>query len=80
MDDKNERLKKFEDALGPPEIAKFMPKINTYPTIAQLVEQLRTHVAGINELCDQMDVAINASEENAKKAGDALIEMLKRVK
>jgi hypothetical protein len=80
MDDKNDRLKKFEDALGPPEIAKFMPKVNTYPSIAQLVEQVRAHVKGIDELCEQIDVAISASEESAKKASDGLIELLKRVK
>jgi hypothetical protein len=80
MDDKNERLKKFEDALGPPEIAKFMPKVNTYPTIASLVEQLRAHIKGVDELCEQIDVAISASEEGARKVADAVIEMSKRIK
>jgi hypothetical protein len=80
MDEKNDRLKKFEEALGPPEIAKFMPKINTYPTIASLIEQVRAHIKGIDELCEQIDVAIAASEEGAKKAADALIEMSKRIK
>jgi hypothetical protein len=74
-----DRFKKFESTLDPA-VTKFMPKVNTYPTIASLVEQVRAHISGLTELCEQIEVAINASEENAKKAGDALIEMLKRVK
>lgn len=80
-DEANERLNKLQTALDPA-ITKFMPKraSDEFPTIAVLSQQLRAHAKGILELCDQLDKTADASEADARKAADALIEFTKRVK
>jgi archaellum component FlaC len=78
MDD-NDRMKKFENALDPA-VTKFMPKKPVEPTISSLIEQIRTHIKSLNELCDEVDRMITASEDSARKAADSLMDMLKKVK
>lgn len=80
-----DRLKKFEAAIGQaidPTISQLLPKreADELPTIAVLSDQLRAHAKGILELCDQLDRAANASEADARKAADALMDFMKRVK
>jgi hypothetical protein len=82
MDEKDDRLGKFERALGaPPEVAKFAPKTpKPEPTIASLIEQVRQHTQSINELCTDIDRVIADTEASARKAADSLIEASKRMK
>jgi hypothetical protein len=80
MDD-NDRLKKFESALqAPVEVAKFAPKRLTDVTVFATIDAMRTHAKDILKLCDQADAAINASEDDARKAADSLMDLIKRVK
>lgn len=78
-DDPNNRLKSFERALDPA-ITKFAPKTATEPTVASITQNIREQAQLILKMCDEADAAIAASEEHARKAADALMDMIKRVK
>jgi hypothetical protein len=81
FDKENDRLRRFESVLqDSPLSSSFAPQAHTAPTVAALVEQIRVHVNALNMLCDDIDVAIAASEENARKAADNLIDAIKRIK
>jgi hypothetical protein len=81
FDKESDRLRRFESVLAEePMASAFAPKPHTAPTVATLVEQIRTHVSALNMLCDDIDAAITASEENARKAADNLIEAIKKIK
>ena len=74
-----DRLKAFECTLSP-EVTKFAPKVKADPSINELIENIRARVRDINVLCDELAVAVNDSEEHAKKAADSLMDLIKRVK
>lgn len=66
-----------------PNIAKFAPKkpgIADIPTIVSLIEDIREHCNQVMKLCDRLAEVANDSEDNARKAADHLLDMLKRIK
>lgn len=64
-----------------PNVTKFAPKPNRVdPTVATLIEDIREHCNQVVKLCDRMAEMANDSEDNARKAADHLLDMLKRFK
>ena len=63
-----------------PAVAKFAPKNKVDPTFVMLIENIRDHCKKVMELCDRLAEAANESEDNARKAADHLLDMLKRIK
>ena len=71
----------FDKMLERQNITKFgKAEVEPPPTVISLVDDIREHCKKVMELCDKMAEVANSSEDNARKAADHLLDMLKRFK
>lgn len=79
-DSLGERMKKFESTLDP-HITKFAPKVTgDTDTISSTIAAIREHAQKVVKMCDAADRIIAESEDDARKAADTLLDLIKRVK